>query len=79
MVIYQYCTCGNLVVAIAATGANYGSCGGHYINRWPHGEMAMCVASSIVADQETLDQIRLENSEFYGDQLSEEEDHHYRL
>lgn len=61
---------------IAATGANYGSCGGHYINRWPHGEMAMCVASSIVADQETLDQIRLENSEFYGDQLSEEEDHH---
>jgi hypothetical protein len=32
-----------------------------------------CIASSIVADQETLDLIRLE---FYGDHLSEEEDHH---
>ena len=34
-----------------------------------------CVASSVVGDKETLDQIRLENAEFYGALSSEEEDH----
>ncbi len=32
-----------------------------------------CIASSVFADQETLEQIRLEESEFYGDHLSEDD------
>ncbi len=65
------------MLVLVAAGQATADCGGHYINRWnPRGEMAEsseCIASSVFADQETLEQIRLEESEFYGDHLSEDD------